>query len=163
MLGTALWYGFYGETLSNAAAFDARMDGLRRDIGDRGRADATGSTSALHSELRASKLSVLRKRARASGVSDVDLEHADDAADIKAAVIDLILSVEANPSSSDDASASGLCQKLQALELPALRKKAVAVGVSEADLDDAYDADDIKLAVVELVLACEEKNACEKE
>ena len=151
MLGTSLWYALYGATLETESAFDSRMSSLCRDIGDRGRADATGSASALHSELRASKLSVLRKRARASGVTDEDLEQADDATDIKAAVIDLILAVESKGSESDGASA--LRQELQALELPALRKQAVAVGVSEEQLDDAYDAEDIKLAVIELVLA----------
>ena len=148
MLGTALWYGFYGETLSSAAAFDARMDSLRRDIGDRGRANVSNSASALHLELRASKLSVLRKRARQSGVSEADLERADDAADIKNAVIDLILSAESESSDSNR-----MRQELCALDLPALRKEAVAAGVSEQDLDDAYDAHDVKLAMIDLVLA----------
>ena len=153
MLGTALWYGFYGETLSNASAFDARMEALRRDIGDRGRADSIGSTSALHAELRATKLSVLRKRARASGVADEDLEQADDATDIKAAIIGLILAVEGDTSESDGAKARR--QELQALDLPALRKQAVTMGVSEEQLDDAYDAEDIKTAVINLILAAD--------
>jgi hypothetical protein len=156
MLGTSLWYAMFGATLETDSAFDSRMSALCRDIGDRGRADAIGSASGLHSELRASKLSVLRKRARASGVSDEDLEQADDATDIKAAVIDLILSAEAAPVSED---ASALRQELQTLELGALRKEAIAAGVSEGDLDDAYDADDIKLAVIELVLVARGEKA----
>ena len=40
LLGTSMWYGFYGETLSDGSAFEARMDALCREIGCRGRADA---------------------------------------------------------------------------------------------------------------------------
>jgi len=40
LLGTSMWYGFYGETLLSGSAFDGRMDALSRDIGSRGRADA---------------------------------------------------------------------------------------------------------------------------
>jgi hypothetical protein len=68
----------------------------------------------------------------------------------------LILSAEAAPVSED---ASALRQELQTLELGALRKEAIAAGVSEGDLDDAYDADDIKLAVIELVLVARGEKA----
>merc|ERR1712100_926887 len=40
LLGTSMWYGFYGETLSSASVFESRMDALCREIGSRGRADA---------------------------------------------------------------------------------------------------------------------------
>ena len=39
LLGTSIWYGYYGETLSSETAFENRMDALCREIGDRGRAD----------------------------------------------------------------------------------------------------------------------------
>eukprot|EP01046_Picozoa_sp_COSAG06_P031864 COSAG06_NODE_3138_length_5802_cov_15.311766_3_plen_889_part_01 len=37
LLGTSMWYGFYGETLSSESAFESRMDALAREIGSRGR------------------------------------------------------------------------------------------------------------------------------
>ena len=40
LLGTSMWYGFFGDTLSSSSAFDGRMDALCREIGVRGRADA---------------------------------------------------------------------------------------------------------------------------
>eukprot|EP01043_Picozoa_sp_COSAG02_P122337 COSAG02_NODE_59234_length_275_cov_0.556818_1_plen_41_part_01 len=40
LLGTPMWYGFYGATLASESAFEARMEALCREIGDRGRADA---------------------------------------------------------------------------------------------------------------------------
>jgi hypothetical protein len=40
MLGTSMWYPFYGETLSSESAFKSRMDALCRELGACGRADA---------------------------------------------------------------------------------------------------------------------------
>ena len=40
LLGTSMWYAYYGETLRSASAFESRMDGLCRELGCRGRADA---------------------------------------------------------------------------------------------------------------------------
>ena len=40
LLGTSMWYAYYGETLTSASAFESRMDGLCRELGCRGRADA---------------------------------------------------------------------------------------------------------------------------
>ena len=39
LLGTSMWYAFYGETLSSESVFDDRMDALCRELGARGRAD----------------------------------------------------------------------------------------------------------------------------
>lgn len=185
LLGTSLWYAFYGASVSSESAFESRMSLLRREIGDRGRADAASGTSALHSQLLACKLSALRKRARASGVSEADLEEADDADDIKAKVViprhvssvatrtlrnnieyvcsiknkwrgcylqvvDLIMTAE---TATSIASASGIRGELQSLKLSVLRKKAIDAGVSYDELEKADDADDIKLAVIDLIVA----------
>merc|ERR1711935_1026139 len=107
LLGTSMWYGFYGETLSSESGFATRMDALCREIGVRGRADAAAAASAddspacpadpsspLASELMATKVSALRKRALSCGVSEDALEEADDAEDTKAELIKLILAHE---------------------------------------------------------------------
>ena len=41
--------------------------------------------------------SALRKHAVAAGITDVELEHADDAEDSKAALIDLLVKVSVAP------------------------------------------------------------------
>ena len=57
------------------------------------RPDAAGQETLhkLRAELEAMKLSAVKKRAKEAGVDAVLLDEADDAEDIKAAVIDLIL------------------------------------------------------------------------
>ena len=45
MLGTSMWYAFYGETLSSESAFETRMASLSREIGVCGRADAVVAAS----------------------------------------------------------------------------------------------------------------------
>ena len=41
-----MWYAYYGETLTSASAFESRMDGLCRELGCRGRADALVAAGA---------------------------------------------------------------------------------------------------------------------
>lgn len=114
LLGTTLWHAMYGTTLSSDDAFDSRMSNLAREIGDRGRADATAPTSALHKELLDSKVSALRKRAVAAGISEEELERADDADDLKTALIDLILAA-GDP--AGETSSDALRTELQALKV----------------------------------------------
>eukprot|EP01043_Picozoa_sp_COSAG02_P052253 COSAG02_NODE_5599_length_4198_cov_5.262503_2_plen_990_part_01 len=40
LLGTSLWYAFYGSTLSSETAFESHVDSLARELGVRGRRDA---------------------------------------------------------------------------------------------------------------------------
>ena len=59
---------------------------------------ALAAADGLRDELQGLKLSVLKKRAATAGVSQQDLEAADDADDnIKGTVIELVLKVSANP------------------------------------------------------------------
>ena len=37
MLGVWLWYGFYGPVLESEGAFELKMDGLCREVGERGK------------------------------------------------------------------------------------------------------------------------------
>jgi hypothetical protein len=171
LLGTSMWYGFYGDALSSASTFDARMDALCREIGSRGRADAVMHTGAslasgvasdaddtpLAKELRAMTGSTLRKRAISSGVSDAALEAADDAADTRTEVVKLILAQELPADqtgrpvlhSVDDSRRD----ELLASKTSTLRKRAVAAGVTAAAMETADDAADTKAALVELILA----------
>ena len=40
LLGTSLWYAFYGETLSSESAFESRVESLARELGARGQREA---------------------------------------------------------------------------------------------------------------------------
>jgi hypothetical protein len=169
LLGTSMWYAFYGDALSSGSVFDGRMDALCREIGVRGRADAAvvpeaalgsaaesatlaaGDNTPLALELRAMKLSVLRKRAVSCGVSDAELEVADDASDIKAEIVKLIVARELAATGGLE-SARG---ELMATMVSVLRKRALAAGVNPEAIEMADDAADIKAALVELLLAAQ--------
>jgi hypothetical protein len=126
LLGTSMWYGFYGEALSSESAFDDRMDALCREIGSRGRADAAAvvsaagvgdavssstaaddaeaaddDASALRLELRELKLMALQRRALSVGVTVESVEDAMESADPKASLIDVILEVESRRGPND--------------------------------------------------------------
>eukprot|EP01043_Picozoa_sp_COSAG02_P089519 COSAG02_NODE_26485_length_631_cov_14161.900376_1_plen_210_part_11 len=121
LLGTSMWYGFYGDTLSSGTAFESRMDALSREIGSRGRADAivegVGSRLAdaietvdapepaaeidtadtdqanLRTELAPLRVRALKKRALAEGLDSDAVEDALDEDNSKAALIELIVTV----------------------------------------------------------------------
>jgi hypothetical protein len=162
-----MWYGFYGDALSSASGFDGRMDALSREIGVRGRADAVVAvasnsqaaalaiggdaedSSLLAAELRGMKVSALRKRAVSAGVSETELDEADDAADTKAEIVKMILACEVAAAVGSDAARDELLASKTSL----LRKKAIAAGVTHEDMEAADDSDDAKAALVELLLA----------
>jgi hypothetical protein len=118
LLGTSMWYGFYGETLSSVSGFDDRMDALCREIGGRGRADALVVASpsasqsvvesgvafdisdeaadgdneeALRLALQGLRLKQLRERAMDAGLDEDALGDALDADNPKAALIGLLV------------------------------------------------------------------------
>jgi hypothetical protein len=170
LLGTSMWYALYGDTLSSTSAFESRMDGVCREIGGRGRADAlvteaaasTSSTprslvpamrtakrtpSALLGELQGLRLKALFQRAKEAGVDDDTLEDATDSDDPKDAVIAILLSrlevaVVASPTSAD----------LHGMRLKELRQRARELGVGEQKLEDSLGAEDPKAAVIALVV-----------
>jgi hypothetical protein len=157
LLGTSMYYAFYGDTLASESAFETLMESLCREIGDRGRPDVAVVSEpepelavpiARHAELRALKLSVLKKQASASGVSEVDIEEAHDADDIKAAVIDLIVNAETEAQAGDAA----ILEELQGLKLGELRKRAKVAEIDAAKLEDAMDEDEPEAAVIALLL-----------
>eukprot|EP01043_Picozoa_sp_COSAG02_P059552 COSAG02_NODE_7613_length_2933_cov_40.392378_1_plen_974_part_01 len=122
LLGTSMWYGFYGETLSSESAFEGRVDALCRELGNRGRADAMvahlsspsaggGHTTSeagigdamsdLETELRELKLMALHKRALSVGAIEESVEDAMESADQKAGLIALIVDVESRRGPAD--------------------------------------------------------------
>ena len=110
LLGTSMWYAFFGEALSSEIAFGDRVDALCREIGGRGRADATVMADDTHEpesepeaivgaselvqELQGLKLRALSKRALSMGIDAESVEGAMDADDGKAALVGLIVEVE---------------------------------------------------------------------
>ena len=107
LLGTSMWYGFYGATLSSASAFEGRVDALSRELGDRGRADVANHTvvgvdcgtagmeTIEHSsELWQMKLLALQRRATAAGVAEDSMELAMESADQRASLAQLITQAE---------------------------------------------------------------------
>ena len=108
LLGTSMWYGFYGATLSSESAFEARMDALSRELGDRGRAGvvdrkvvgvssrgtADVEATEYSSELWQMKLLALQRRATAAGVAEDSMEVAMESADQRASLIRLITQAE---------------------------------------------------------------------
>eukprot|EP01043_Picozoa_sp_COSAG02_P088909 COSAG02_NODE_25952_length_644_cov_1.596330_2_plen_115_part_01 len=104
-------------------------------------------TPPAEAEMIAMKLSVLKKRARKAGVDEERLEEADDADDIKGAVITLI--VEADRA----AHFVQLRRELESMKLSAVKKRARDAGVDEEKLEEADDADNIKVSVIDLIVA----------
>jgi hypothetical protein len=171
LLGTSLWYALYGSTLTSEGAFEDRMDALCRELGDRGRADVevavlslssgqvpqahpiseleSVAVGALRSELEAMKLKALKQRAIEAGVDAEAVADADDADDVKAEVIRLILE---RPRAADEDAGAQLCESLGGLKLKALKQRALEEGVDTEAIADADDADDVKATVIELIM-----------
>ena len=113
---------------------------------------AGANESKLRAELGALKQSALRRRAETTGATDDELDAAEDVEDgnTKGALIDLIVQRELVASAADPA--AQLREELAALKQSGLRKRALSIGVSEARLDAAYDEDDTKAKIIELIV-----------
>jgi hypothetical protein len=135
---------------------------LRNDVGK----DAEADTAAeLRSELGGlNKLSQLKKRAVAEGVSQDEIEEAIDADEPRVALVELIVAAAAvsvgGIDAVDDAAAKAkafeaeLRSELGGLKkLSQLKKRAVAEGVSQDEIEEAIDADEPRVALVELIVA----------
>ena len=126
---------------------------------------AKDPSAALREELGGLKPSALKKRARAAGLREEDIEEADDAEDSKAAMIELIVAQPADAdgtaqaktkpdteAASAPAKADPLRAELNGLRLKALRSRAEAEGVDDDLLEDAVDSDNPRQEVIELLL-----------
>jgi hypothetical protein len=135
LLGTSMWYAFHGATLSSESAFESRVGSLCRELGARGRADATVVAAAPTAPTNDAP----------RGHSMTGTEHAGSDATAEAA---------AEPEQeSSGASVSALREELRGLRLKELRKRAREAGLTDDALDDAVDeSSDPKAAVVALLL-----------
>ena len=103
--------------------------------------EGTPPTEAgLRAELRQMKVSALKRRARESGVAELELDEADDAADVRSKVVELIVEAE------QGAPLARLRSELENLRPSALRQRARELGV---DVEQQGEPD----ALVDLMLA----------
>jgi len=121
-------------------------------------------TPPAEAELRAMKVSALKKLAKEAGVGEAELEEADDADDVKATLIELIVDKmrEEHGAGGADSAAELEAQKqeklkqlreeLGAMKPSALKKRAKEAGVEEEKLEEADDAEDVKGTLVELIV-----------
>eukprot|EP01047_Picozoa_sp_COSAG01_P094620 COSAG01_NODE_25494_length_743_cov_1.023292_1_plen_145_part_01 len=126
------------------------------------------TTTSWQEELGALKPRALKQRALELGVDPERLDEADDADDVKAAVIALIMEALPQPSSSppmvsaaEEARLAGLRDELGSMKPRALKKRALQAGVDPAKLDEADDADDVKAVVIELIMEKEQQKQAE--
>jgi hypothetical protein len=106
-------------------------------------------------ELRAMKQSRLRRLASQQGISEEELERADDSDDTKAALVQWLLSHFASASSPLDLPEVSLRAELGKMKQSALRRRAGGAGATEEQLDDADDAEDTIASLIELIVQLE--------
>lgn len=100
-------------------------------------AAAEEAVPPLAEEIRAMKPSARKKRALAAGATEEEVEDAGDEDDPVAAYVALISRYEQPPSAEDL-----LRAELDAMKPSARKKRAISVGATEDQADDAGDEDD---------------------
>jgi hypothetical protein len=160
LLGTSMWYGFYGDALSSESGFEGRMDALSREIGMRGRADVTLTAAAeldatpLHQEFMKLRPTQLKQRARESGVDAAAIDATDDADVPKEALIALLLALSEDSRNVEEEEEEEVARvALAGMRVTELKRRARAAGVPEAAIDEADDAPSPKEALVALLLS----------
>ena len=108
--------------------------------------ERASSTAGASAELQVMRVKALKLRAAEMGVDPEAIADADDADDIKAAVIRLILNHK------EPAAEEALRATLGAMKVKALKQRAAEEGVDGEAINDADDADDIKAEVIRLIL-----------
>eukprot|EP01050_Picozoa_sp_SAG11_P023591 SAG11_NODE_4781_length_1767_cov_21.169065_3_plen_219_part_01 len=123
------------------------------------------SWSEFRSELSPMKMSALRRRANDVGVAISDLQKAVDADAPKEAVIDLIIKTKeeqaaraAIPTNDPAAYEKALREELTKLKTSELEDRAKDMEISEVHLEQAYDADDVKAALISLIMNASAEN-----
>eukprot|EP01043_Picozoa_sp_COSAG02_P074500 COSAG02_NODE_14941_length_1219_cov_8.642602_1_plen_177_part_10 len=168
-----MWYAYYGETLTSASAFESRMDGLCRELGCRGRADAcvegdgcglekqidpqlrvgvslglpNASSTMTRGEVAQLKIGALVRYAVQQGVDATALDSVEDSNDPHGAIVALLF-----PQASADAALTLLRAELAGLPYISLVRKAVECGVDDESMNNADNADDASTALVELIM-----------
>jgi hypothetical protein len=106
--------------------------------------------TSLSAELEHMAPSQLRKRAVAEGVEEEQIETAEDAESPKREMIELIVAASQAVVQSADAA---LRAELEHMAPSQLRKRAVAEGVEEEQIEAAEDAESPKREMIELIVA----------
>ena len=157
LIGTRMWYGFFGAVLSEESLFDGKVSELCRDLGDRGQSSGVAAhrpaavveartSSTLWLDLAALKLSGLRLRAAEAGIAAAAIEEAEDGGDPRAALVGLLVN---HASESEVESA----ERLDTLKLSQLRKRAAAAGAVVGEVDAAADGVNPREELIQLILS----------
>jgi hypothetical protein len=113
-------------------------------------------SKALRAELKFLKPRALRARAAADGVPAEVVDGADDADDVKAALVEMILEhaevCRRRAAQQGAQERARLRLELSALRPRALRARAAELGVHDEVVDSADDADDVKEALIRIML-----------
>ena len=154
LIGTRMWYGFFGSVLSDDALFDGKVSELCRDLGERGRqgqtteGDFIGEVDEGRGQLlfQPADLTIkdLRAKARAAGATADQLESASDADDMRQALVAILL--------QQAPEAKHTSEELATLSNKELRARAKHSGATAEQLEAASDADDMREALVAIVL-----------
>ena len=152
LIGTRMWYGFFGEVLADDSLFEGKVSELCRDIGDRSKKPleeqepatlATGQSMCVaEKQLTGLSNKQLRARAKELGATAEQLETAADADNMRAALVSLSLALD----STTDAG-----EELGALSNKELRARAKQAGATAEQLEAAVDADDMREALLALL------------
>ena len=116
------------------------------------------SAAPLLAELQGLKLRQLQAKATELDVDEQMLENAEGKSQIIALIVE---KMEERAAAAETARFSVLKQELEGMKLRALQNKAVAMGVDEAELDDAEERSE----VIDLILAlaatrARDRNVC---
>lgn len=103
---------------------------------------------AARAKLEAMKSSEVQKLARSLGISEEDRDRALDADDPKAALLELIWTVQKVALEAEEVER----KKLEEMKSSDLQKLARSMGIDEDARDKALDADDPNAAFIELIL-----------
>eukprot|EP01048_Picozoa_sp_COSAG05_P026351 COSAG05_NODE_7146_length_850_cov_1.210386_2_plen_219_part_01 len=115
----------------------------------------SAETAQLRRELQSMRVLALHKRASAEGIDEAQLEDAMDGNDPKGALIGLVLERHRPDGTGEDEAAMhrSVRTELQTMRVAALHKRAVSDNVEPASIEDAMDSDNVKAALVELIVA----------
>ena len=121
-----------------------------------GASTASEARRALRAELGALRRRDLKQRARDAGVTQDEVDDAEDEDDTKECLIRLVLQRQASAADAEAAAAArvaALRAELGALRFKDLKKRARDAGITQDEIDDAEDdEDDTKQIVIQLIL-----------
>eukprot|EP01050_Picozoa_sp_SAG11_P006205 SAG11_NODE_473_length_9186_cov_2.540332_3_plen_1067_part_00 len=146
MIGTRLWYGFYGQAVSVVSHFEAKVAELCRELGYRGRLGVATAAMVLEmpsagAGLLGTPMKELRARAKAVGASAEQLEAIADDADPKQAMVALLHQLEAE----------AWTVELSSLSMKELRVQVKAAGGTAEQLEEVADDDEPRRALITLL------------